>query len=386
MKKFMKKTEGFTLVELIVVIAILGILAGVGTVGYSGYIKKANMAADESLVGEIKHALTLAYYSNMNGLQGAVVLSDDGAPDCGDNENIEAALVKTFGENWAAREDLRLKYDGWSDTFQKSNFYDDEAGLTELLGTVDTLTGALGNFLTKHSDKLNDGGAFASYVNAMAGEEGSVAAKADAAVFYIADEVGSLDSAALKNAVAALQKPENQGDADSALAALNRELGGSSLTSMASLYALAEGYATYFETNNCEVKTGDKTPREILDQFNTTIGETAGKDDATTAKVFGELFEKFNGMGQANFDALSAYLANPVAQDLSAFGEAMKTVSASKEGIIRNNNSALGDANYFKSDYVSDLLGAYAEGGIFVYVLENNGQIKVTSSIDADKQ
>ena len=28
--------------ELIVVIAILGILAGIGTVGYSGYIKKAN--------------------------------------------------------------------------------------------------------------------------------------------------------------------------------------------------------------------------------------------------------------------------------------------------------------------------------------------------------
>ena len=60
MKKFWKKTEGFTLVELIVVIAILGILAGVGTVGYSGYIKKANMAADETLLRSLNNAYAVA--------------------------------------------------------------------------------------------------------------------------------------------------------------------------------------------------------------------------------------------------------------------------------------------------------------------------------------
>ena len=64
MKKFFKKTEGFTLVELIVVIAILGILAGVGTVGYSGYIKKANEAADNQLLGTINHAFATACLEN----------------------------------------------------------------------------------------------------------------------------------------------------------------------------------------------------------------------------------------------------------------------------------------------------------------------------------
>ena len=64
MRKFWKKTEGFTLVELIVVIAILGILAGVGTVGYSGYVKKANLAADQQLLANLNAAFATACIEN----------------------------------------------------------------------------------------------------------------------------------------------------------------------------------------------------------------------------------------------------------------------------------------------------------------------------------
>lgn len=61
LKKFFtlkrRANDGFTLVELIVVIAIMAILAGVGTVAYSGYIKASNKGADKTLVGNIMRAV-----------------------------------------------------------------------------------------------------------------------------------------------------------------------------------------------------------------------------------------------------------------------------------------------------------------------------------------
>ena len=55
-----KRNGGFTLVELIVVIAILAILAGVAVPAYTGYIKKAEEAADQQLLGAVNTAFAAA--------------------------------------------------------------------------------------------------------------------------------------------------------------------------------------------------------------------------------------------------------------------------------------------------------------------------------------
>ena len=52
----MKKNGGFTLVELIVVIAILAILAGVAVPAYTGYIAKAQQAADMQVLSTVNTA------------------------------------------------------------------------------------------------------------------------------------------------------------------------------------------------------------------------------------------------------------------------------------------------------------------------------------------
>ena len=56
-KKLTKKSEGFTLVELIVVIAILGILAAVAVPAYSGYLEKANKASDDQAIAVMNTAV-----------------------------------------------------------------------------------------------------------------------------------------------------------------------------------------------------------------------------------------------------------------------------------------------------------------------------------------
>jgi type IV pilus assembly protein PilA len=137
----MKKNGGFTLVELIVVMAILAILAGVAVPAYSGYIKTANEAADTTTLAAVKTAAMATYATKGtvtkivvedNGASGdtiAVYLNDSTNAETGtatnedfkayfniaDNAAFDVTLKYASSATWVAEDDATNNLDaGWN--------------------------------------------------------------------------------------------------------------------------------------------------------------------------------------------------------------------------------------------------------------------------------
>ncbi|WZL71465.1 type II secretion system protein [Clostridiaceae bacterium 35-E11] len=95
--KMLRNKKGFTLVELIVVIAVLGILAGIAVPKYSGMRAKAHQVADEQAIVAMNKAIQLygiektnsdgdeVYPSDSATLKEALKLAYDDIPDVGVN-------------------------------------------------------------------------------------------------------------------------------------------------------------------------------------------------------------------------------------------------------------------------------------------------------------
>lgn len=154
----MKNNKGFSLVELIVVIAIMAILIGVAVPVYSSYVEKSQKAADIQLVDEIKHALQVAavgdnWYTTLpgGGLIGTISITESGIKLEGTNKAlIDNALRATFGNGYA--DNLSVSYDGWSghgnfSYVTGSSFILDEGNVEYLMGDIEELANVLEEFI-----------------------------------------------------------------------------------------------------------------------------------------------------------------------------------------------------------------------------------------------
>ena len=157
---------GFTLIELIVVIAIMAILAGVGTAGYGAYVTAANKNSDRVLVGKIRQALETYNNSSVgafavegqysDGLQlpvgYVVVRHEDDVSLVVDEENekgrieMDKAMKAAFGNDYMTT--IRLKSDDWDGTVNGA-FFENAAGMVDKIdqtgGDVLGLMDKLGN-------------------------------------------------------------------------------------------------------------------------------------------------------------------------------------------------------------------------------------------------
>lgn len=110
-----ERQRGFSLVELVVVVAIMAALAGILTPVYLRYIEKTRIQRDESAAGEIFRAAEIVVYTGTYDVTGMVVVqfSSGGVTinsAIANQDEIEDLLKEHFGSNLQSIVPVSKKY------------------------------------------------------------------------------------------------------------------------------------------------------------------------------------------------------------------------------------------------------------------------------------
>ena len=363
-----RANAGFTLVELIVVIAILAILAGVAIPVYSGYIKKANMQADITLISEVKQALELYAYSNPGVSSAYVILGQEGAAPKYDDAGVGAAAMEAiFGAGYNS---VGLKYAEWKGesstlSYKDSNYYGNESSL---INTVDSLTSALGKVVAEQRADGNDlmGTKFTEFLEDKGVDVNSEKGVGNAAVLYVAENTASVDPNVIQNAFAtginnAMASGDSGRIAEAVFTQLQSKLG--NVGAMAAIYAYAEGYAQYSGQADAFHAGNDK--------FN-NVTDTTSAISALAAS-----FKSLENPADAS-KSFANYVTDGSGQkDLQAYIDMMNTVN-SNQNMVSGNLEA---DDCFTDGTVENMLKGHAAMSS-LSVATSDGEVAVVLVVD----
>ena len=350
--------EGFTLVELIIVIAILAILSTGAIAGYSAYVERANKTADKALVAEIENALMLAYYSGEITESGYVILSMDTTAEASDDA-IEAALLAAYGN----LDGLKLKYK-WDASniasYVDSNFSGKES---VLLGEVEELTGALALAIKNGLDLGDFGDSLGNY---GLNKDSDATAISNAAVLYVAEKTagkGDAVQSTLEKHMNNILTTGTAGFVDNVFNELSPVVG--DVAALAAIYAVAEGYAQY-----CGA--------DAVKEFHEASDFTVTDGNMNAVKAAAELQAAFNKLGMKYGTNIESYLNDGEGtMDVAGYVGIMESVK-DNQGIVMDNLYA---EDCFTDGTIENLLATMGEamastdeGEISISIIIANGQ------------